>query len=306
MPVNTKKRRNTTIFVIVIVTLVIAAAGVSLYLYLTLAGKCIKNEITVEAGSNCPAVGSFLNWENDKAYFTSDITDETLLTALGDYDVSIYLYWHEMTSTVHVVDTTAPTVETADVSIMHGDSVSAEDFVASVKDATNTDMDFAVEPDWDYEGTQTVTVKAVDEGGNITLAEASLEIVFDHEAPVISGVQELVVTEGDSVSYKKGVTVTDNIDNDIQLMVDADDVDLETAGVYDVTYYAVDREGNKATETTKIYVIAAASVGETSSISAELTEEYIYELADNRLALITTDDMSLYEKAKAKIGRAHV
>ncbi len=167
MPVNTKKK-YTTIFIALIAVLIIAVADVFLYLYLTLADKCIKSGLTIEINDNCPAIGDFLNWNNDKAYFTSEITDETVMTALGDYTISIHLYWHEKTSTLHVVDTQPQKVETCDVLIIHGETVSPEDFVASINDSTKTTVCFAEDPDWDYEGTQSVTIETVDECGNLS------------------------------------------------------------------------------------------------------------------------------------------
>lgn len=42
----------------------------------------------------------------------------------------------------------------------------------------------------------------------------------DKEAPVIQGVERLTVTLGESVSYKRNVTVSDNRDEDVALCVD--------------------------------------------------------------------------------------
>lgn len=113
----------------------------------------------------------------------------------------------------------------------------------------------------------------------------------DTEPPVIEGVEELFVPQGASVSYKRNVTVTDNADENVKLEVDADQVDLNTIGDYEVVYRAVDSAGNETQISTVIHV---------EKPSAEnATEDSVNAEADKVLAQITTADMDEYEKAKA-------
>ena len=49
-----------------------------------------------------------------------------------------------------------------------------------------------------------------------------------------------------SISYKKGVTVTDNQDKNPNLSIDTSKVNLQQEGTYEVIYIATDQAGNKA------------------------------------------------------------
>lgn len=110
----------------------------------------------------------------------------------------------------------------------------------------------------------------------------------DVTAPVIEGVRNLTVEQGKSVSYKKGVSVTDDLDSEVALEVDASQVDLNTPGVYTVFYRAADQAGNQAEATCTVTVTEPGKI----------TEEDVYALADQLLAEIITDDMTRYEQAE--------
>ena len=66
----------------------------------------------------------------------------------------------------------------------------------------------------------------------------------DKVAPVITGTKDIEVYVGDAVSYKSGVSVTDNVDAKPELIIDNSKVDLTKPGVYEVTYTATDAAGN--------------------------------------------------------------
>ena len=51
---------------------------------------------------------------------------------------------------------------------------------------------------------------------------------------------------GEPVSFRKYVTVTDNVDKDVELEVDSSSVNLTKAGSYTVVYRVVDSSGNAA------------------------------------------------------------
>lgn len=119
----------------------------------------------------------------------------------------------------------------------------------------------------------------------------------DHEAPVIEGVKELTVSVGESVSYKRGVTVTDNRNKDVPLIVDTSQVNLEKAGDYPVTYIARDSSGNVARVSTTIHVEGPKA--------ENATEELVNTRADEILDEITTPYMTDYERAEAIFNWVH-
>ena len=116
-------------------------------------------------------------------------------------------------------------------------------------------------------------------------------VVTDLTAPQIVGTKDLEVYVGGTVSYKSGVSVTDDIDAKPELIIDNSKVDLSKPGVYEVTYTATDAAGNKTEVTVKLTVKAKP---------ANFVEpEVIYAKADAILAQFITDDMTDREKAEA-------
>lgn len=114
----------------------------------------------------------------------------------------------------------------------------------------------------------------------------------DTVPPVISGVQkELLLYEGDTVSYRTGVTVADDTDERPQLSIDSSGVDLSKAGSYEVIYIAADASGNTARLSVTVTVL------ERKSHYQEL--DTIYQAADNLLAEILKEDMTAKQQVRA-------
>ena len=147
---------------------------------------------------------------------------------------------------------------------------------------------FAREPDFTAPGVQDVALLLTDEGGNATELTASLTVIQDTTPPVISGVTDQTVLLGETVAYKKGVTVTDDYDEDVKLEVDSSQVNPTVAGDYLVTYRATDHSGNTA-EVTAYFSFTQPS---------EYTDLALEE-ARAVLDKITTADMTQTEVARA-------
>ncbi|MBQ8833480.1 MAG: transglutaminase domain-containing protein [Oscillospiraceae bacterium] len=111
----------------------------------------------------------------------------------------------------------------------------------------------------------------------------------DTEAPKILGVKDLTVPLGGTVSYREGITLTDNEDSDPVLSVDSSRVDLTREGTYTVTYTATDVSGNTATASAAVTVTAPESTeADTISLAAQ-------EVLD----AILTDGMTVREQCRA-------
>ncbi len=141
----------------------------------------------------------------------------------------------------------------------------------------------------------------------------------DSTPPEIHGALDLSVEKGCRVSYRNGVSVTDDKDEAPTLNVDASRVNLYTPGIYDVIYSARDSSGNESSVTIKLTVTEPVATGpeavsvdddihpdtgehyDPSSmlIPANLTLNYINELSDQVLSEITSPDMSMRNKASA-------
>ncbi len=131
----------------------------------------------------------------------------------------------------------------------------------------------------------------------IEVVKSSLTIKpADKTAPEFSGVKDLVVYLGDNVSYREGVTVTDNDDKNVTFSVDATKVDITRLGVYEVTYTATDKRGNTASVTAKVSVLEPLEGGQDSSVC---TKEELDALCKDILDGILTDGMTERQKAEA-------
>lgn len=255
-------------------------------------GNPVKKELTAEAGTMGLKAEDFLKKEGTDIEFVTDMS-QIDMSHVGEHEITLKAKGKERTSTLKVVDTVAPTAEakTEPVLIDLGGEGDASQLLASYVDATDVTCTFKEEPDLSKTGIIPVTVVLTDEGGNTAEVDAQLEVIDDTEAPVIDGVAPLTGFIGDPISYKSEITVTDNCDPGVELKVDNSEVNPEQAGTYTVRYSATDRAGN-------------VSQAETTITIKEKPENYVepdevYALADGVLAQITTDDMTLKQKARA-------
>ena len=170
---------------------------------------------------------------------------------VGEYTAQVIYKDETINVTVNVVDTTAPAIRAKDVTVIAGDTVTAEDLV-EVTDASEVTVTLVK-----ADGTETnnvvaetgmvVTVKAVDGSGNEETLEVTPEVIIpDTTAPVIDGVEDMVVTKGEEVDVLANVTATDETDGDLtdKIVVDGE-VDVDTAGEYTIVYKVADEAGNE-------------------------------------------------------------
>lgn len=293
----TRKRRNSNIVTVV----GIVALAVVLFALVPVVGDwiiaqfiapaqltCVQ-ELTVEAGQPLPDAEDFFpDQDSDAAYLTNMSVVDTNVP--GTYIVELQAGSKTFTSILVIADTVAPTAQSQDVTYTGGE-LQAEAFVTNIQDVTAVTVTFVTQPDLTASGTQQITVLLTDAGGNTTAVNAVLTVVIDREAPVISGVKNLEAYVGDTVSYKSGITVTDNADAKPTLTVDNSQVDLSKAGTYSVTYKATDAAGNETTLTVKLTV--------REKPANFVDPEVIYAKADAILSQFIRDDMTDREKVEA-------
>lgn len=125
----------------------------------------------------------------------------------------------------------------------------------------------------------------------------------DTQGPVFAGLQDWTVTAGETISYREGVTATDNVDGAVLFRVDAEQVDLSQAGEYTATYRAADSRGNETAVTIHITVLEPEPPDEEivagDGSSYGITKSGLDEQADALLARITTPEMTPRQKAWA-------
>ncbi|MBQ9890594.1 MAG: hypothetical protein IJM39_04210 [Firmicutes bacterium] len=286
---RSEKHKNRKIVNIVLaVVLVVAAATVaaelvSLYFY----GN-IRSVIEIEAGDPVPAAADFIKVPKDSIEILSS-TESVSSTQPGTYPLRFRWKIFNKTAKLIIKDTVAPVVEAKDYIGAINSKLVPADFIASANDATEIRLRFRNEPDTSKEGKQTVEVVAQDAGGNETVVSPSMELFDDFEPPVITGAINRTAYVKETIAYRTGITVTDNLDPAPKLTIDNSEVDLNQEGVYPVTFTATDFCGNISTVTVNVTVEPVPSGYENI--------EKLNEKADQLLAKLIKPEMTEIEKA---------
>lgn len=301
---SSKSKKKIIALMACLIVITVAIAG---YVYYQLPYRCVRDSVTIEAGDACPSVAEFLEWECKEAFIVSGIDESMDFNHVQDYEVIIHLYHQDIATTLHVVDTVSPEVQTRDKTIMFGETFELEDFVEGIFDVTEYVVSYKEEPEIPGGGIYAIVLEVEDEGGNITEAEAQLEVLQDVTPPVIEGVEEITITVGESVSYKKNIVVTDDYDDAVKLEIDNSEVDTGTPGDYRVVYRAADKYGNVAEVETVLHVKEVPKVETVlrPPTDVPVTEEAVNAEADKILASITDSSMSQYEVIKAIYNWCH-
>lgn len=249
----------------------------------------IRQVLTVEAGSESIDPSGFLaSPDSNPVKFVIDISSKDLSTP-GTYPVVVSWRGKEYTRSVRIVDTVKPVGTAVDVTAMGQTPLPAE-FVKDIVDVTEVIVSYKELPDMTVAGTQQVTLLLTDTSENVTELTAKLTVVLDTQAPVITGVKAITIYLGDAVSYRSGVSVSDDMDPNPTLAVDSSAVNLDAVGKYPVIYSAVDASGNE------VQIETTIDVREKKANYAAL--ETIYSEADKLISQIITDNMTKEEQVK--------
>ena len=283
-----KPRRSARPWVVLGVALLVVVAGVLTYQrFLT---PRVVDRIVIEAGAALPPAESFIRNTRFVGVYASDLSGIDTKVP-GRYALKIQVEKRQYAVVLEVDDTTAPTGMPVPRETWVGELLTADLFVADVVDATPVAIAFKTTPDFSTPGEKAVTLVLTDTSGNAAEVMATLTVLQDTGKPVISGVVDLAVFVGDTVSYRTGVTVTDDHDANVVLEIDNSAVVLTAAGTYEVVYSATDKAGNRTEATAKVVV--------TVKPEGYVTEAEMYALVDQVFAKILTPGMSDLERMSA-------
>ena len=279
-------------FRIVLIILVVVLAAALCAALALLWGMSTRDPLvlTVEAGSSLPEASAFFPDSKQEISYISG-ADAVDTVKPGRYPVTLSKGFLKYDALVQVTDTVAPTALVSDLTVFSPNTVTAQDFVTDIQDVTAVTVGFEKEPDYSAAGTQTVALILEDQSGNKTRLQAQLTVIFDTQAPVITGVKDIVTYVGDTVAYRSGVSVTDDYDEAVKLELDNSGVDLSTPGTYTVTYLATDASGNIT------QIQAQVKVLEKRENHVEV--DVIYAAVDAILDKIIKPDMTDRQKAEA-------
>ena len=247
----------------------------------------VISELVIEAGNikKLSAKDFIRNYiENEDLSFTQN--DAINFSVPGSYNGTLESDIDKFPVIVKIVDTTPPKASVKNCRTYKNKPIPATDFIYDIKDVSPVTVRYSIQPDFSAEGRQNAYIILEDAYGNTTEFIAQLTVIEDTTPPKISGELDKRVVVGGTISYRTGVTVTDDNDQNVQLVIDSSQVNLNKAGTYMVIYSATDESGNRAEAKGTVTV---------SAIDMAL----VNQMADDILAKIITKDMTNYNKAKA-------
>ncbi len=279
-----RNRKGKIITLVILSCILLAVTGVACAILL--APSPVYEVLQVEIGSGRVSAEQFYK-EGKTPELLSDISciDPDVP---GEYELSFRYKKRIYKSVLSVVDTVAPTGTAVEQTIYNDQTLEPADFVTDINDKTEVSVTFGKNPDFAKVGQQTVTVRLTDTSGNVTDVKATLNVIADETFPEFSPMEDLTVNLGQTVSYRKNITATDDRDGQLSFTVDSSSVNLQEAGTYTIAYTATDSSGNTTTAERKIHVSA------TLTINQELVDEKVQEV----LSQIVTEDMNVHQKVK--------
>ena len=248
----------------------------------------VKETVQVEAG--VPLNLTTTDFVNHGEWPVSLVTHINALDVSQptEYPVELRINNKIVASKIVVADTTPPKAMATDREIYLEQTLTAEDFVSDITDVSEVTCSFLRNPNFTKVGATEVTIVLTDTYGNKSQYPVSLTIKKDLDPPVFTGIKELVIYEGQAVSYKNDVSAKDEKDGPVNFTVNSGKVNTRKPGVYELQYIAEDAAGNKATDTTTVKVL-----------KLEASEEVVYAMADEILEKITKPDMTQKDVAYA-------
>lgn len=256
----------------------------------------VLDKVVVEAGAKKVTVEQFMRDHQDHATLKTNI-NEDMMSKVGDYDIVIDIDGEEYKSKLCIEDTIAPQAVSQNVSLYQNQDINPEMFIKEIIDKTKVDVSFQKDVTTKDIGEFDVVIVLEDEGHNKTEIKGKLTVKKDDIPPKIDGLKNMSVEIGKTVSYKKGITVSDNLDKDIELKIDSSKVNLNHVGKYPVVYSATDKAGNTTQKTIYINVIL-----ENKKI---VSIDDLYARADSVLSQIINDSMTKRQKCKKIFDWVH-
>lgn len=210
--------------------------------------------LTLEAGSTISAEDFKMIDNNQEVQFVTDMSLVDL-SIPGEYPVELQYYGRTYNSVLRVIDSVSPVLKTKDLILFSTEDPQPEDFIEQAIDESVMFYAFSKEPDMTVSGEQDIRILAIDLGGNITVADAKMTVLFDDVAPELNGVADIQQYLGWDIDYMANITVDDNLDPAVDIEVDDSEVDLTKAGVYTVRYIAADTSNNKTVKTATVTIV---------------------------------------------------
>ena len=215
----------------------------------------IKEEISVTYDTPL-TVDLFLDEGTDasKCEFVSDVSVIDM-SQVASYKLTLANDGNKVTSILNVIDDVPPVADPVPQKVYSLELPDPNDCITNLYDKSDVTVTYAEGTDLSAGGNMIVNVIITDIYDNRTVVEVPFEVTSDVTPPIILGARDLEFMAGVIPDYAEGVTVTDDMDPDPQLIIDDTEVDPYTPGQYPLTYMASDAGGNEAVMTVTVTVI---------------------------------------------------
>ncbi|MGD9910013.1 MAG: Ig-like domain repeat protein [Candidatus Izemoplasmatales bacterium] len=195
-------------------------------------------------------------------------------TVLGDYTVSFAVSdsagnTTEAVINVKVVDVLKPEFSSIEmITLPYPQTLSIADIQSLLQASDNYDGDitediYIIEDSYSLSasliGVYRITFGVEDSSGNLSTLDVYVTVT-DDTAPIISGTNSIIIGYDEMISIssiQNALTVIDNYDGDLSLLVESDDYteNHSTIGEYSIVFLAEDSSGNKTSYTVTVQVV---------------------------------------------------
>jgi len=226
---------------------------------------------TLRASSFTFELGTEVPEDLDTYVIASDRVDSDMTLDLsqvknkvGTYEASVTYIGDTETFTIVIQDTTKPKVTLLDTTITVdvGKTITPDDVVASVDDASDTTLYFETDDGREEKltfskaGTTIVKVLAADSEGNESAPQRVRIIASKTGAsPIISGTEDVTIAQDSDFDEMEGVSCLDEEDGVLTKKITViGSVDTSVADTYTLIYRVKDSDGNTDVKTRKVTV----------------------------------------------------
>lgn len=205
----------------------------------------LESTLSVELGKEQGiGIRDFVPDERIEASFIGNGLSDVPQGRAGTFTLKIACQDQEYEVQYTITEDIPPQGVGKEVTVETGTNPNASIFVEKIIDNSIVTVTYQTPQEFCKLGKQTIGLLLTDFFGNTTKVQAIANVIPAANSPQFTGLTDLYLQVGATVSYKAGVTVTDAQDGALTFTVDTANFDNKTAGRYTVYYHATDSDGN--------------------------------------------------------------
>lgn len=263
-----------------------------------------EDEMTIEVMTDFIDPG-YIGYYTDGIEAIVVVKGEVNTSVVGEYELTYEVVEGEvsnsLTRTIHVVDTTGPTIHLngSNMQYVHvGDSF--VDYGVTTTDNYDTDIEVIVQHQVNTNiiGEYEITYQAVDDYGNLSEILDKKVIVTEMEVPSIDivGGNNNTIEVFSTYQYPEVNVYDDYYSFEDGVFLRTGDVDTNTIGDYEVTYTYTDEEDNVLTKILTVHVVDTENPVITLNGNEEIFVKYYNEFDENGYTVSDNYDQDLEVK----------